>query len=218
MDTLRHVLNYISTFGVILPFVIGVRRWGVLSLPARIVVGYFGFWSLEAFVDRWSRAVLHTNVYLYHVTVLVETLLLGWAYYCTLDLKLVRRTMPWLGAAFVLIAVADAGWISGLNEVNVVTRSVQVPLMIGLTLLYFEQWVREMRAEDPWHNFMFTVSVGLAIYYAGSVMSYLSIAPSNFASSIMSAIIDTSTIVALVLMTLALWREVYPPTRPAYES
>ncbi|RTQ45263.1 hypothetical protein EJV47_25635 [Hymenobacter gummosus] len=214
--TTQYTLNLISSFGVLIPLAIGLRRWGILSPAARIIVGYFGFWSLEAFVDQWSRRVLHTNMYLFHVTVLVETLLLGWAYYQVYDLKPVRRIMPWVGVAFTLVALADAFWINDLQHENAVARVVQVSLMLAMILLYFEQWVREMRTDNPWHNFMFLVSVGLAIYYAGSVMSYLGIASGGFAAIVMAIIIDLSFIVALVLMTVALWREAFPST--AYKA
>lgn len=207
LDTIRHLLNYISSFGVLIPLGIGLRRWKFLSLPARIIVGYFGFWALEAFVDRWSRVYLHTNVYLQHVTVLVETWLLGWAYYCTYDLKPIRRLLLPLGGVFTLVALADAFWISGLNQLNTVARSVQVVLMLLLILLYFEQWIREMSLDSPWQNLMFTTSVGLAIYYASSVMSYLSLATGGFAGSVMSIVIDSAYTVALVLMTIGLWRD-----------
>ncbi|MCC3158390.1 hypothetical protein LJ737_14165 [Hymenobacter sp. 15J16-1T3B] len=210
------MLNYISSFGVFIPLIIGLRRWGSLSAPARIIVGYFGFWALEAVVDRWSRKVLHTNMYLFHVTVLVETWLLGWAYYQAYDLKPVRRVMPWVGAVFTLVALADAFWLEGLNHENLVARAVQVPLMIIMILLYFEQWVREMRLDNPWHNFMFTVSVGLSIYYAGSVMSYLNDTRNPLAVSVMGFIIDASYIINLVLMTGALWREAQPQAGESY--
>ncbi|GAB3839321.1 hypothetical protein [Hymenobacter jeollabukensis] len=220
LQTTRTVLILVSGFGVWIPLLIGLWRWRSLSLPAKIIVGYFGFWAVEAVVDQWSRKVLHNNIYLYHLSVLVETWLLGWAYYHSYDLKPVRRAMLPVALAFTLLAIADACWIAGLDHLNVVTRAVQVMIMLSLVLLYFEQWVRDMRLDNPWHNLMFLVSVGLAIYYAGSVMSYLLIDDNSsaVASLIMSVIIDITYIVALGLMTLGLWREIHPRTSPAYET
>ncbi|RAK65915.1 hypothetical protein [Hymenobacter edaphi] len=213
------MLNYISSFGVIIPLAIGLWYWRTLSLPARIIVGYFGFWTVEAVADRLSRTFLHTNMYLYHVSVLVETWLLGWAYYHVYDAKPVRKAMLPVGLLFTLVAVADATVISGLHSLNAVARAVQVALMLAMILIYFEQWMREIRPESPWHNFMFIVSVGLAVYYAGSVMSYL-LHPANgtLASAIMSVIIDGSYIINLVLMTLGLWRETRQQSSTNYDS
>lgn len=218
--TIKHLLFWLSSFGVLIPLAIGLWRWRLLSTPARIMVGYFGFWAVEAVVDQWSRKVLHTNIYLYHVTVLVETWLLGWAYYHTYDLKPVRRAMLPVGAAFTLVALADAGWISGLNQLNTTTRLVQVVLMLAMILLYFEQWVRDMRPDNPWRNFMFMVSVGLAVYYAGSAMSHLmrQIGLSSLADDIMSVIIDSTYDIALVLMTVGLWRETHPRPASTYNA
>jgi hypothetical protein len=205
-------LFWISSFGVLIPFGIGLWRWRYLSPAGRIIVYYFGFWTVEAFVDQWSRKVLHTNIYLYHVTVLVETWLLGWAYYQVLDLKPVRRVMLPLAGLFSLVAFADAFWIAGLHQFNTVTRVVQVVLMLAMIMLYFEQWVRDMRTDSPWRSLMFMTSVGLAVYYTGSLMSYLlkHIGPYDTSNAVMSIIIDSSYNVALVLMTIGLWRETRP--------
>ena len=220
LSTVDHLIFWFGSFGVLVPLVIGLRRWRYLSPAARIIVYYFGFWSVEAFVDQWSRRVLHNNIYLYHVTVLVETLLLGWAYYQVYDLKPIRRIMPWVGAMFTWVAFVDACWLAGLYQLNRVTRAVQVVLMLTMILLYFEQWTREARAVSPWRNLMFMTSVGLAIYYTGSVMSYLlQTGALTTIERIMSLCIDSTSSVALVLMTIGLWRDqYYPPTAPEVDE
>lgn len=216
MQDAQSVLNFISSFGVVVPLIIGLYGWAKLSPAARTLVVYFGFWFVEAFVDLWSRKALHTNMWLFHVTVLVETWLLGWAYYRVLDVKLVRRLLPWAGVVFTLVALADAFWINDLHHENTVARVVQVSLMLTLIMTYFEQWLREMRADSPWYDFMFMVSVGLAIYYTGSVMSYLSITPHGVGKVVMMAIIDSSYNVGLVIMTIAMWREVFARNSPRH--
>ncbi|UYZ61046.1 hypothetical protein [Hymenobacter latericus] len=210
LDILSTLLNRASMFGVLVPAVLGVWRWRSLSKPAHILVWYFAFWSADAFVDMWSRKVLHTNMYLFHVTVLVETWLLGWAYYHALQQPWVKRWLPVVGVAFTLVCLADAFWWSGLHRPNVYARAVQVVLMITLVLLYFEQWLQQLRALNPWYDFMFLVSVAQAIYYAGSVTSYLLKSEKGAAGRWMSVIIDGTYLAGLVLMTLALWRDGRP--------
>jgi hypothetical protein len=192
------------------PVIIGLWRWRHISPPARIICYYFLFWAVEPVVDLWSRRVLHTNIYLFHVSVLVETLLLGWAYYQVLNLQLVRRIMPWVGVLFTLVALADAFWINGLNQDNTVARVVQVPLVLIMVLLYFEQWIRELHSGSPWRNFMFIVNVALVIYYTSSVVSYLNLGSGGAAAAVMGIIIGLAVLVRLLLMTWALWQEAYP--------
>ncbi|KUG09641.1 hypothetical protein [Solirubrum puertoriconensis] len=207
LNILSTALNRASMFGVLVPTVLGVWRWRSLSKSARILVWYFAFWSADAFVDMWSRKVLHTNIYLFHVTVLVETWLLGWAYYHALNQAWVKRWLPVAGVIFTLVCLADAFWWSGIHHLNIYARAVQVVLMITLVLLYFEQWLLQLRAINPWYDFMFLVSVAQAIYYAGSVTSYIMKNEKGIANRWMGVIIDGTYIIGLVLMTLALWRE-----------
>ncbi|WP_400191887.1 hypothetical protein [Hymenobacter sp. B81] len=202
--------QWLSSFGVLVPLALGIWRWRSLSGPARAVVWYFAFWTLEAFVDVWSRRVLHTNIYLYHVSVLVETWLLGWAYYRALSSPRLRRWFVPVGLVFTAVAVADATVLSGLDRSNQYARALQVVLMLGCALLYFEQWLHELRVREPWQDFMFLVSVGLSVYYAGSVMSYMVADSQTAANQLMHAlalVINLSYLFALVLMTLGLWRD-----------
>ncbi|RTQ45262.1 hypothetical protein EJV47_25630 [Hymenobacter gummosus] len=215
LTTVSHLVFLVSSFGVVVPLAIGLRHWRLLFPAGRSIVYYFGFWTVEALVDQWSRKVLHTNVYLYHVSVLVETWLLGWAYYHTFDLKPVRRIMPWVALVFTLVALVDFFILAGPHQLNRVTRAVQVVLMLIMVMLYFEQWTREVHTGSPWRNLMFISSVGLAVYYTGSVMGYLlqNGAP-TLTQRIISLLIDSTYNVALVLMTLGLWRETAPPVAP----
>lgn len=206
LTTVVLVQYWLIGFGVLLPFGLGMERWRAHSPAARAVIWYLGFWSVEIFVDLWSRKVLHTNVYLYHVTVLVETWLLGWAYYQVFDLQPIRRVMPWIGALFTWLALVEAFWLTGLHDTNRITRAVQVVLMLTLVLLYFEQWTRKPQATRPRHDALFMTSAGLAVYYAGSVMGYLlQEGDGTLTQRILSLIIDSSYGVSLVLMAIGFW-------------
>lgn len=202
----KHALSQLANYGVIVPFALGLYYWARLTTPARIIVLYFGFWAVEAVVNEWSVRVLHNNIYLYHITVLVETWLLGWAYYYVLREKM-RRVLLLVGGVFTIVCLLDASVWAGLNQLNTYARTAQVIVMLGLILLYFEQWLEELRTR-PWADFMFVVSVAQAIYYAGSFMAYLlQSSASGVANSINGLVIATSYLVTLVLMTWALWRE-----------
>jgi hypothetical protein len=205
-----------------LPLGLGLMRWRRLSPAARIIVWYFAFWSVEGFLDVWSRAVYNTNGWLFHLSVLVETWLLVWAYLQVLQAPRLRQVLRVALLIFTAVAVADATVLSGLREANPYARAVQVVIMLGCALCYFEQWLHELRARNPWRDFMFTVSVGLTIYYAGSVMGYLLMKTGpptrQFYHYVMGLVINTSFIVAMVLMTLALWRDGRPQAEGSLRS
>ncbi|OON68757.1 hypothetical protein [Hymenobacter sp. CRA2] len=209
----QHVMAEMTNYGVLVPFLIGLWYWRRLDAAARIIVLYFGFWSVEGFVNLWSVHVLRTNIYLYHVTVLVETWLLGWAYYVVLRSEFIRRLMLPLGLAFTVVCLLDAFVWSGLSHFNTYARTVQVVLLLALILLYFEQWLQDLRVQ-PWADFMFVVSVAQAIYYTGSFMPYLLQGTTQnraVSDAISGMIIATTYLITMMMMTWALWREARSP-------
>ncbi|WP_400191889.1 hypothetical protein [Hymenobacter sp. B81] len=215
--TLHQGVNYLGSFGVAIPLLIGLRRWPSLSGPARALVWYFAFWTLEAPVNLWSRRVLHTNIYLYHLDSLVETWLLGWVYYRALPAPQLRRWFVPAGLIFTAVVVADATVLSGLQALNEYARIAQTVLLLTLTILYFDRYMWQLPQQSAWRDFMFVVSLGLAVYYAGSVSGYVLF--SRYASlgednpllySLAGLIIDSTYLVTLVLLTLALSRDQRP--------
>lgn len=209
--TIRKMVNIVSLFGVWLPLILGIWRWRSLSKQARIVVVYFAFWAVEAFVDLWIKQNSGDNRFLYHITVFVETWLLGWAYYSSMRVEKLKRWFLPVGIIFSVVAVADAFIWSGLKQLNDYARSAQTVVLLSCCLLYFEQCVREARIQNPWWDFMFLTSVGQTVYYAGSVMSYLVMENVTSYGSldgiITSLVVDSTYIFAMVLMTLGLWRD-----------
>ncbi|KAA9332394.1 hypothetical protein F0P96_13045 [Hymenobacter busanensis] len=209
--SLSNASQVASAYGIIVPLGIGLGRWRSLSGPARAVVWYFAFWAVEAVLDYWTRRQHLSNAYTFHLSVLVETWLLGWAYHRALRDARLKSWLLLAQGVFTAVALADATILSGLNQTNQYARAVQVVLMLVYALAYFEQWVRELRARSPWHDFMFLVSVGLTIYYTGSVMGFLTLKPdprfSQLVAYTTAIVINGAYLIALVLMTLALWRD-----------
>ncbi|WP_345220970.1 hypothetical protein [Hymenobacter koreensis] len=194
-------------------------RWRNLSGPARAVVWYFLFWTIEAFVDTWTRKQHLPNAYLFHISVWVETLLLGWAYHLALRNERLKSWLLLAQAVFTAVAIADATFLSGINQMNRYARVLQVVLMLVYAFAYFEQWVRELRVRSPWNDFMFVVSVGLSVYYTGSVMGYVTLKNdpefSRLVAYSTAIIINLAYIFAMVLITIGLWRDANPQAEPS---
>ncbi|RTQ45265.1 hypothetical protein EJV47_25645 [Hymenobacter gummosus] len=190
-------INYLGSFGIIIPALLGWRQRNRLPTPMHAVWWYCIYWSLEAPVNVYCRRVLHQNHPLHHVDVLVETWLLGLAYYEALG----RRRQPWwlaAGAFFTAIAVADATIFSDIFHANVYARTVQTILLLACIMLYFERWIHEANRQVRPLDGMFYISAGLFIYYAGSITGYV-LAP--FARSVSW---DAQTALGIVIDALFL--------------
>jgi hypothetical protein len=196
-------INYLGSFGILIPALLGWWYRARLSAPMRAVWWYCVYWSLEAPVNVYCRRVLHQNHPLHHLDVLVETWLLGWAYYEALGR---RRTVWWLAAAglFTGVVVADATVFSDIFHDNSYARTAQTMLLVTIILLYFERWIHgSFRQVQPFEG-LFYVSVGQFIYYAGSITGYV-LGPfaqsiGGNAQSALSFVIDSLYLGCLVLL------------------
>ncbi|MCC3158392.1 hypothetical protein LJ737_14175 [Hymenobacter sp. 15J16-1T3B] len=201
LDHWNMLINYVGSFGIIVPTVMGRRRWDRLSSPMRAVWWYCLFWSLEAPVNLFCRKVLHNNRPMYHIDVLAETLLLAWAYYLALGAQHPRR---WLlgGAAFTAIAVADATVLSGIWEMNVYAHTAETILLVVLIMFYFERWVHMPERRIGLREGMFYVSSGQMIYLTGSITGYvlMPMATSRDLQVPLGAVIDLLFLVCLGLL------------------
>ncbi|GAA4373656.1 hypothetical protein [Hymenobacter koreensis] len=203
-------VNRIGGFGIAIPLLIGLWRWKYLTPPAKALVWYFAFWTVEAPINLWSRKVLHTNIYLHHLDVLVETWLLGWMYYRAFGLGRLQRWLPVMGVAFTLLALADATVLAGLNQPNAYARLGQTLLMLSVIILYFDHYMQRISVNyHSWDDTVFRVSIGLAIYYAGSITGYIFFKLTDDLMIVRTAglLIDSLFLVALVLMTWAISRD-----------
>ncbi|KAA9332392.1 hypothetical protein F0P96_13035 [Hymenobacter busanensis] len=205
-----HTINRVGAYGVVVPLLIGVVRWRHLSPAGRALVWYFAFWTVEAPINFWSRRVLHTNLYLHHLDVLAETWLLAWAYYRALPAASRMRPMllPAMGL-FTALCLADATVLSGLQAPNQYARLGQTLLMLSLIIGYFDAYMRQPPTQDPWRETMFVASVGLGIYFAGSITGYLLQAASSslLLTHAAGLVIDSMYLICLLLMTLAVYRD-----------
>ncbi|GAB2959403.1 hypothetical protein GCM10027048_28480 [Hymenobacter coalescens] len=167
------LVGYLDEWGVVVPLILGVRLWARLSEPLRMVVCYYGFWLAQAPLNVYSRRVLHTNMYLHHLDTLVETWLLGWAYYRALNRSRLQPWIPVLLVAYTGVAVADATYWTGLLNLNIYSRVAQTVLMLCLLLWYLEHWLRRLPQQQLRYDGMFLVTVGLALYFTGSITGHL---------------------------------------------
>jgi hypothetical protein len=105
------------------------------------------------------------------VTVL-EMWFIGVAYHRILRFRIRRYFLP-LGILYTAFALLDTLVLHGLMRSITYTTVLESTLVVVLTLLYFEQMLRELRNVRLERDPMFVISVALLLYFAGTVVTFV---------------------------------------------
>jgi hypothetical protein len=168
-------LNVLSVASALLPAAVGWLRRRYLNAAGRCLWGcaLLGGLLFGALCE-YGRIVWHNNLLFLRGQVWLETVLLAAAYYHTFTDSKRRRAVPGLLGAFTLGAVAETVWFMDWRVGNGPYLHVaQAVLLIGLVLAYFEQVLSHPPPGPLGRRPMFVVSVGVVLYYAGTVFVYV---------------------------------------------
>ncbi|RYU82181.1 hypothetical protein [Hymenobacter persicinus] len=168
-------LNLLSVATSFVPLAVGAYRWSQLrpgTYPLVWVALVPG--CLLGVLSEIGRHVFHNNIVYQHLIPLAETLLLGWAYWYALTGPRNRRFLVASLTVFVLVFVGESVYWGGFWQgENPCSHAVQTIVLLSFALLYFEQLLRELRTIQLEHDPMFLVSVGVMLYYAGTIVVFL---------------------------------------------
>lgn len=169
----RLILVYTGELSLLLPIWVGYRRWFVLEKHYRTVLWCCVMWAALTIVGEILFAAKQHNLFVWNTVTVLETLLLGYAFYLVLRSPKTRKLLRIAASGFIALAVADFFYFSGLHATTVYTVATESVLLITIVLLYFEQLLQELRKTPLSRNPMFLIGIGVIIYFSGTVMIFL---------------------------------------------
>ncbi|PJJ59150.1 hypothetical protein [Hymenobacter chitinivorans] len=170
--TIAKQLNLLSVFCYLLPLAVCIWRWPVLARRRRIGAALV----LILVLNIWSevgRRYWHNNILSTYLIIWLETLFLSYTYYQTFNTRLNRQLLVGASMVFLATAVSEYVFWAGLYGTKTYTRMAQSLLLIGAALMYFEKILRELRNIRLERDPMFLVSVGVTLYYSGTLMVFV---------------------------------------------
>jgi hypothetical protein len=172
--TIAKQLNLISVFCYLLPIAVCIRRWQAL-LPLHRKFVLFALTTLLGIniLSEVARQIWQNNIIFIYLSIWLETLFLSYAYYQTFTSRLTRQILVFAVVIFVVTALSEYIFWSGLYGTKTYTRMAQSILLIGAALMYFEKILRELRNIRLERDPMFLVSVGVTLYYSGTLMVFI---------------------------------------------
>jgi hypothetical protein len=214
--SLAKKLNIIALLTFLVPAAVGLWRWPALVPTYRPLV-WFALvpGCLLGLLSEIGRYVFRNNIAYLHLVPLAETLVLGWAYWHALYAARTRQFLLAALGLFVGVFGAESWYWQGFWQgENGYTHTIQTFVLLGFALLYFEQ--HTIRLE---HDPLFLLSVGVMLYYAGTLMIFLleiGMQHHKQADQIwtMYIIQEVLLIVFNTFLTLALWNAARPLSAP----
>ena len=215
-------LNLFSLATCLVPLVIGLRYWSRLERPLRMVALTVVAQSSLGLLSEIGRYFWHYNIIFLHLLTTVETLGFGATYLVVLRHHTQRRVLLGLLVVFLGVAIYETiiqGGYRAYGPPNVATFALQFIVLLTAVLLYFDQILHELLAilleRDP----LFLVSVGITLYYAGTVL--VNIAAEYMRDGADPGIIWIMFIVQFILLiffnmvlAMALWYASHPSRQP----
>jgi hypothetical protein len=199
----RPVLTYTAELSLLLPIWMGYRRWSVLQKHHKVVLWCCLMWAVLTVIGEILFATKQHNLFVWNTVTILETLFLGYAFYLVIRSSKLRHFLRIGAGIFVVLAVTDFFYLSGLKAVTVYTVAAETVLLITTVLLYFEQLLQELRATSLERNPMFLIGVGVIIYFAGTVMVFLL---QNSVSGVQEMLMMmVNSVLSLVLNSIIAW-------------
>lgn len=156
-------------------------------LPALVT---FVYWSQYTTMKRWFSAMIWTiavhstasytyaltfqsnNMPFFHVYILMECLFLLVLFHLMQSRKESRTSWILLGAGFTLIWLYNIFWGDGIWGYPSYIHALEALLLIGCSLHWFAQLLREKKVKNPIRTFGFWTSTGVLIYFSGNLVLF----------------------------------------------
>ena len=173
-ETIQNILYYGSYGPVVVAALVGAVRYRCLPPPLRCLA-WLAWYTLGMESCSLVLARLyHANIFLTTLDALLEFGLLAAMYQRALRPSALSRWLPVVAGVFALVSLLYYLRPAGAAQFNPVQRFAESILVLALVLTYFFKVLRELVVVRLEREPMFWVSVGLLLYFAGSVFIFVS--------------------------------------------
>ena len=169
----QSILSYTSQLSLIVPLWIGYQRRHLLKPEHKAVFWCCVMWVILTVIGEILFAVKRHNIFVWNIVIVLETLLLGYAFYLALHSSTIRLFIRIAGGIFLVTAIADFFFISGLEATIIYTVALESILLITVVLLYFERSLHELRTTPLEQHPMFVIGIGVIVYFSGTPVVFL---------------------------------------------
>jgi hypothetical protein len=173
VNKVSYMLDVGREFSLLLPLVVGYLRWDYLQPHHKAVFWCCVMWAVLTATGEVLFFLKQPNIAVWNSVTILETLFIFHSFYLVIRSEKLRRYLRMSVALFIVVAIADFFFLSGLKATTVYTVALESVLLVVVVLLYFEQLMQELRTTPLERNPMFVIGIGVMTYFAGTVMVFL---------------------------------------------
>lgn len=168
------VAHALSALTLLVAGIIGLARFGQLTLGMRYLVGLIWFGLAIELVATILAKCYHTpNLFLFPIDAAGEFLLLSLMYRGALQSPGFSRVQPWLAGGVIFYAVVSSVLLPDASHFKPGLHVVENLLLLLLVGLYFRKLLNELRVQQLARDPMVWVSAGLLFYCLGKLLIVL---------------------------------------------
>jgi hypothetical protein len=171
MTQLENIFRYTSQASVLIPVVVGIRYYKVLTRPFKFLLCFFVFAMLTEIQAEVLRQLDYNNLPGLHVYTVVEFFAFSMLIYWQTQKNSLRQLIAANLLVLITIAIAIA-WRQGLKDFNDPSRGyAAVSMMVyALGYLYYLFTIDDTRYMEEYP--MFWICIGMLVYFAGNALQF----------------------------------------------
>jgi hypothetical protein len=171
MTQFENYFRYASEASVLIPVIVGIRYYKVLTKPFKFLLCFFVFAVLTEIQAETLRQLHYNNLAGLHVYIVAEFFAFSMLFYWQTQKNSLRLLIAANLLALITIAIAVA-WKQGLKGHNELSRGyAAVSMMVyALGYLYYLFTIDDTRYMKEYP--MFWICIGMLVYFAGNALQF----------------------------------------------
>jgi hypothetical protein len=205
-------LNYVSTFLVLLPLIIGLTHFKLMTKKERVFFWFIVYSFLSTYFAFYTfLSGTSNNLYLIHIYTLAQLFLLTWFLYLNNANQKYRKLILIVVSIICVSAIFEAFSLQlGIKQYNSLTRSLTA---IWITYLSVKGLIELRKNElivNLAHEPLFWFIIGVTISYSANIVIYVfqkSVQNLSNEALLQMAIIEAiMNITSLLLYSIGFWK------------
>lgn len=165
-------LSYISAGFILIPLIIGLKRYKYLERQNFIILSLLIVSLLTEIISLILIMYFKkSNIVLYNSYILIETVLL-YFYFKHIQSSSIRRISTVFLIIFILTSIYELA-ISKIQSMNAVSFTLQSIYSIVFSLLAFQQMLREQKYNNILQAPVFWINSAILLFFTGNLFLHL---------------------------------------------
>jgi uncharacterized membrane protein len=167
------VLNQVAPWFALAPIIVGILRRVKLTPALRILLLYFLLAFITELSAIWMMKHKMNNLPLVHLFTLLEFLILTFFLKAQFKTNKQIKAIGLIQIIFSFYAIASSIFIQPITVFNTYSRSIEIFLLIVITLMLFMNSLKRIVVTDPESNGLIWINGALLAYFSSTLLIIL---------------------------------------------